>query len=205
MRIQISDATIRTAQVEIKALTVSGKQVTLAVFRQLADESLLSADGELLGLPWGTVNYHPDEECRRTSEKHVHVVWQKGSELLRAAVREPPSKATLSSEIADAWISKEVLNGWCPEVRWAPLVRVAVSGDEAVSVVIPEDARKVMRWGANMSTAQQLRDRVNGIGLDAPALDAAFELELLAAVRAFKTNRESWRQLQELPQLFIAV
>ena len=34
------NAEIKTATVEIRSLTVSGKQVTLAVFRQLREESL---------------------------------------------------------------------------------------------------------------------------------------------------------------------
>lgn len=79
------EATIRTAVVEIKALTVSGKQVTLAVFRQLEEERLVEAGtGKLLGLPWGRVNYHAG--CDDQGE-HLHVVWQKGSELRRALVQ----------------------------------------------------------------------------------------------------------------------
>lgn len=35
MQISTQQATIKTANVEIKTLAVSGKQVTLAVFRQL--------------------------------------------------------------------------------------------------------------------------------------------------------------------------
>jgi hypothetical protein len=45
----------------ISELTIKGKQVTLAVFRQLQQEPLLAADGSFVGLPWGTVNYHPEK------------------------------------------------------------------------------------------------------------------------------------------------
>lgn len=84
-RITVHDATIKTAAVEVKALTISGKQVTLAVFRQLIEEALLDPDtGEYAGVPWGTVNYHW-AECRDTGTHH-HVVWQKGEELRRATV-----------------------------------------------------------------------------------------------------------------------
>lgn len=38
------EATIRTAVVEIKALTVSGKQVTQSLFRQLHSKRLIDAD-----------------------------------------------------------------------------------------------------------------------------------------------------------------
>lgn len=77
------NATITTAAVEVKTLTVSGKQVTLAVFRQLREEPLLAEDGTLNGVPWGIVNYHPDK-CGESQFPHWHVVWQHGSELRRA-------------------------------------------------------------------------------------------------------------------------
>lgn len=82
------NAEIKTAAVEVRALTISGKQVTLAVFRQLRDEPLIAEDGTLNGVPWGTVNYHPNK-CSDDVE-HWHVVWQRGSELLRSRVRAKP-------------------------------------------------------------------------------------------------------------------
>ncbi|MER5473735.1 hypothetical protein [Streptomyces sp. NPDC002685] len=78
------NATITTASVEVKTLTISGKQVTLAVFRQLRDAPLVAGDGTLNGEPWGIVNYHPDK-CGNDPE-HWHVVWQDGTELRRSAV-----------------------------------------------------------------------------------------------------------------------
>lgn len=82
----VHNAEIKTAAVEIRTLTISGKQVTLAVFRQLREEPLLAEDGTLNGVPWGTVNYHPAaKQCDDLAE-HWHVVWQKGSDLLRSTV-----------------------------------------------------------------------------------------------------------------------
>lgn len=80
----VRNAQITTAAVEIKTLTISGKQVTLAVFRQIKVEPLLARDGSLRGELWGTVNYHPGK-CAG-NEPHWHVVWQKGSELRRSYV-----------------------------------------------------------------------------------------------------------------------
>lgn len=88
MIIKTQEACLKTATVEIKALTVSGKQVTLAVFRQLQEERLMDSDGEFRGVPWGHVNYHPDG-CATEGYPHIHVVWQKGSELRRAKVEMP--------------------------------------------------------------------------------------------------------------------
>jgi hypothetical protein len=83
------NATITTAAVEVKTLTISGKQVTLAVFRQLKEERLVAEDGTLNGEPWGAINYHPDK-CSAAAE-HLHVVWQKGTELRRAYVDAEPN------------------------------------------------------------------------------------------------------------------
>ncbi|MFI5739142.1 hypothetical protein ACIA9I_12305 [Streptomyces anulatus] len=87
------NATITTAAVEVKTLTISGKQVTLAVFRQLQEEPLIAWDGTLKGEPWGTVNYHPDK-CSDSPFAHSHVVWQRGVELHRARVDKIPSFET---------------------------------------------------------------------------------------------------------------
>lgn len=82
----VHNAEIKTATVEIQTLTISGKQVTLAVFRQLREAPLIDRDGTFNGQPWGVVNYHPDR-CA-AEEAHWHVVWQKGNELLRSFVPE---------------------------------------------------------------------------------------------------------------------
>ena len=87
-RLTPQNATITTASVQIKTLTVGGKQVTQAVFRQLREEHLVSKDGYLNGVPWGYVNYHPDK-CA-DYRPHRHVVWQQGEDLLRSQVNNDP-------------------------------------------------------------------------------------------------------------------
>lgn len=85
--ISAQQATLRTATIEIKALTVNGRQVTLALFRQLEREDLIGVrDDEVVlnGQAWGHVNYHPDK-CAG-DRAHLHVIWQKGDELRRANV-----------------------------------------------------------------------------------------------------------------------
>jgi len=83
------NAVITTASVEIKTLTVSGRQVTQALFRQLREEKLIAEDGTLNGVPWGYVNYHPDK-CGDHSDTHQHFVWQVGNELRRSRVNAVP-------------------------------------------------------------------------------------------------------------------
>lgn len=85
--ITVQQAEIRTATVEIKTLTISKKQVTLAVFRQIPVAGLIAPDGTLNGVPWGTVNYHP--KCM-TPKDHWHIVWQSGTELRHSVVYKDP-------------------------------------------------------------------------------------------------------------------
>jgi hypothetical protein len=80
-------ATIRTASVEIKTLSVSGRQVTLSLFRQFPEEQIIDPSTcQLRGVPWGRVHYFFGGCERRTPKTHLHVVWQKGDELRRACV-----------------------------------------------------------------------------------------------------------------------
>lgn len=86
-KITAEEAIVKTASVELKTLTISGKQVTLAVFRQLEEEWLLdAATCELAGVPWGRVNYHPDPAYCKDIGSHIHVIWQRGAELRRGLV-----------------------------------------------------------------------------------------------------------------------
>lgn len=93
MKVTVQEASIKTVGIEVKALTISAKQVTLAVFRQLDKATLLdTATATLNGEPWGRVNYHPDK-CADGRE-HLHIIWQHGDQLRRANVeRRPPQNA----------------------------------------------------------------------------------------------------------------
>jgi hypothetical protein len=86
--INVENAQIKTTSVEIKTLTLSGKQVTLSVFRQVQEESLLDDEQmKLNGVPWGLINYFWKEE---SPEHKIHVLWQKGSELRRDIILKQP-------------------------------------------------------------------------------------------------------------------
>lgn len=98
------EAMIKTAQVEIKALTVSGKQVTQALFKQIPGEHLIDRDTlQLRGVPWGRVNYHVD--CNECSGDHMHIVWQLGDQLRRSVVekRQGTLWARAYGENRDDW------------------------------------------------------------------------------------------------------
>lgn len=109
MKIDVRDAKVSTAAVEIQTLVISGRQVTLAVFRQLLDEEPFDESGTLRGIPWGTVNYHPDPRCKSERSRHLHLVWQFGGELRRAWVPESvkfDGSADLDAEIEE--VSKDL-------------------------------------------------------------------------------------------------
>lgn len=77
------NATVTTASVTIKTLTIGGKQVTLAVFRQLIEEHIVDWEHlKFKGHGWGHVRYLVEG----ASDTVIHLVWQKGTELRRCRV-----------------------------------------------------------------------------------------------------------------------
>jgi hypothetical protein len=83
--IRTNEAVIRTATIEIKTLSVSKRQVTMGLFRQLQQEELIDPETmEFRGVPWGRVNYFWNGSGG--SEGDLHIVWQKDTELRRAVV-----------------------------------------------------------------------------------------------------------------------
>lgn len=127
----VHNAEVKTAAVEIKTLTISGKQVTLAVFRQLKEEALIAEDGILDGVPWGTVNYHPDK-CSDKAD-HWHVVWQKGLELRRSAVSKSLGPyldhTPFGCDAGDDWLASWVVGWLRGDLRPTPLAKSAAQTD----------------------------------------------------------------------------
>ncbi len=79
-KINVENAQIKTAAIEIKALTVSGKQVTQSVFKQLQEECCIDFDSiTLKGLLWGHVNF-------KVNESELNIIWQLGKELKRCVL-----------------------------------------------------------------------------------------------------------------------
>ena len=116
--IDVKEATIRTAAVEVKTLSVSGKQVTMGLFRQLKERDLIEPDsGELMGTAWGNVNYFWGD-CKDGG--HLHTVWQDGQELYRSCVRarkrwrgedEVSYKQDCAHRAGHAMLAQMVVNG----------------------------------------------------------------------------------------------
>jgi len=83
-----TEATLSTPQVEIKALSVSGKQMTLAVFRQLPLAAAIRKEEGLLFddvCSWGIVRYEIKDRGELPCDLWA-VMWPKGA-LYRGALR----------------------------------------------------------------------------------------------------------------------
>jgi Na+-transporting NADH:ubiquinone oxidoreductase subunit NqrF len=93
--VHVQEVQVKTMSVEIRALTLNGKQMTLSVFKQLPNEdfyewvSETSDDIRVVavpgGIPWGFVRHHPDPMCRRM-DPHHHIIWQYRDKLFRASL-----------------------------------------------------------------------------------------------------------------------
>lgn len=90
MQVETKNASLDTMAVTIQALHVSGKQMTLAVFRQLPITSLVldSGDANARLKSWGLVRY------KIADEGDVWVVVEAGGRLFRAPLLHPhPQRA----------------------------------------------------------------------------------------------------------------
>lgn len=195
----VHNAQITTASVEIKTLTISGKQVTLAVFRQLQEDQLVADDGTLNGNPWGVVNYHPDK-CGN-DRHHIHVVWQLGAELRRSRVDMPKSEhfsdeADTPGTFAQAayCTSGHRPPAWVRRVRVDGIYfwRFVFDGVPCETFDEPDGPHGYIKH--TCSTQTDLEEARKFLG------EAIAEEEVRRDRR-----RAQWRALNGLPQLFIAV
>jgi hypothetical protein len=192
MQIAAKEAIIKTAAVEIKTLAVSGKQVTLAVFRQMDQETLLDYEHQTLnGIPWGRVNYHPDN-CS-SSDDHIHIVWQRGSNIYRDIIVKDEVEWHLGQYLLEDY--REVFEG---AVKSKCDPRELARYDR-----FPDDLKGHIRIRAHQKAKSLLSSwfesheiDLQGWGAETP--DNQRLLKILFHVRTYKT-------LKKLDLLFIAV
>lgn len=187
--INVRDAHIKTAAVEIKSLKVSGKQVTMGVFRQLLIEDVIDPEtADLSGIPWGLVNYFP-KPCDRDTP-HLHAVWQKGEELRRACVRSLP-ECHLRYDI-------DYLGSWSYPGR-RERIKALVQAYQAMLLVAA-----VNGWKPRSYTATRYGDSSDRIKADAECLP----LEQVSTLGDDKVRLDLWvdpamaRVWQERPELY---
>lgn len=208
----VQEAQVTTVSVEIQTLTISGKQVTLAVFRQLLNEDVV-VDGEFVGTPWGTVNYHPDK-CG-DARSHLHVVWQKGQDLRRASFKCPELPGSIplkQSTVGTRWLDAAVSEGWTcslPSSDYRPLTVQFGRSTPAVEITPSAAARSILKWAGcdGMSNSvQHWREEL----LEQPRpsrgdLEAVIRADLEGFMQEHHQLVARWNDLTALPQLFIAI
>lgn len=182
-------ATITTATVEVRTLTISGRQVTLAVFRQLEERWAFDAVGGPIGELWGRVNYC-GSHCGRTGE-HEHVVWSDGDRLYRCAMPE-----WLSVQLADSTLYVAMLDD--PELHASAYHEFR--GWQCRGWVRSDGSIRVGNdWHISYRTWEEWERRYE-------KLDVAAERAELAAQRDLARQwPKTWETVKGLPQLFIAV
>lgn len=219
-QLTVHNAEVRTATVEVRTLTISGKQVTLAVFRQLIEDDLVDGDGNFRGLPWGTVNYHPDK-CGDKEVGHLHVVWQQGSELRRTRCSPPfvlsdDDPVYLDGRVTGPWLDAAIADGWrlnkpCPSDTYSIVVAFGESAG-LVRMALDSDHRWVLQERSRWDTDRE--EKLRAEALDAISARVSLErseatrqvVDSSARVRArHKRLNERWVEIEALPQLFIAV
>jgi hypothetical protein len=211
-QLTVHNATINTAAVEVKTLTISGKQVTLAVFRQLREEQLIAKDGTLNGQPWGYVNYHPDK-CDEPG--HRHYVWQRGDELLRCRVDSKPEFAqTVRLNEATHYLTS-LVDEWLHDRDECPIeddqvhvlrargtsVRVYDMGLPAEFVVyakVYSELSEVVRARQNVDAAADMLHETlkSGMSFGQPATDERIQRIRVRLQEAEATYSQAWAAFQ---------
>ena len=210
-RISVEDASLSTATVEIQTITVRGRKVTQALFKQFQKESIFNDDLSLNGVPWGWVSYFWGLDATLASADAINLVWQKGSELRRCVLDPEPFK------------NQRYLNG----------VRLFLGGDVRGRIDTILD-RSPGTWSSDYYGSQRVRSAEEvimtalGVGhaysspeLDAenyrdpmPREEAILSLEedicceaekLEKSARLANRRNEIIATLREKPQLFIAM
>ena len=225
-KINVVEAKITTATVEIQTLTINGKQMTLAVFRQLQQEDIFDEEkGRLKGVPWGIVNYFWGD-CQ---PNHLHVVWQKGNELRRACVYEKGRFQKLEKEaqrLAKRHLASLVLvgkspfneqdlthlsrhtGGWFHVSKTAIYLRYSDPIMEVARIKCRQHENLPDMYGLDKMRLEELESKLVG------EYDASLDTdrtwsELLEVERQYHEKLEQWeriyKEMADLPQLFIAL
>lgn len=208
--VQAKDAKLRTLQVTIESLTVEGKQMTLAVFRQLPSMDIEDREGKLVPEVrlWGLVRYQIKDEGG------LWVVAEKGGILYRAAMPALPHMYYTQREVEKAEAARNKHKGgttreenWFHEAEQD--LEKAERGERPSFALfdfygfsqdaIIEEARRRLEEHRTAWTKSVL-----SLGDAEEGLERA--RYKLRQVQEYSANIEALRKvLQGLPQLFIAV
>lgn len=189
--INVENAVIKTASVEIKTLTISGRQVTLSVFRQIQEEDIFDQNMSLKGIPWGTVNYFWKED---DTERKIHLLWQLGKQLRRCILEK---KSTFKYEHGE----NEHLIGRFAGIKrtinhMSSMVITAKKNKNSLSTYREEEKENIMYLELHI---KHLKERLQGSEWNRPK-DGEIEkyTEMLTALKEDVSNAEKEIPILEL-------
>lgn len=212
--------------VEIKTLTVSGKQMTQALFRQLEIEDLITPELKLKGVPLGRVNYFPSPCNDKRSASHLHIVWQKGEELKRDCVYEQypseeclkPYRAGLESAVKGLFVAEIYAKPEDQDKRWTDgeFKIIRELDDTSLSLNGPwvrlVDAAHQLAYShtqeliAAVETAREEAGRDYGLSILTVDQAAQYCENARSRLNSFQAGyRKVVESLKALPQLFVGV
>lgn len=192
--ITIKEASISTLSVELKAIHVNAKQMTLSVFRQIQEEKCFDENFDLLGNAWGTINYFWDK-CPQDNDTVLHIVWQKGDELRRYRFGNAQTdKDIIFSFTLEDRRRLEVINNWLSEKGGSYFCNIYAE----YKLYRPESYSPC---GEKYKQAIELKKMLVA---EMSILENKIMLSVEKAKIYIKNKRLAYQKIASLPQLYIA-
>ncbi|MFL6353973.1 MAG: hypothetical protein ACJ74Z_19275 [Bryobacteraceae bacterium] len=205
----------------IKKVTIGVDSLTLSILRQLQKEEVLDYHtGRLKGVPWGWVNYSPGD-CVEEAE-HIHVIWQKGSEVRRSCVRRKPripvslkserdwaeslylAEAVLQGEITDLYVNQRLL--LLSNELLGPLVLSCLSCQENLLNYLRNNREGLAQCAkAYEKNVVEASEKLREYTVAYPYKQGSLEQAERAIAEFERTWRESYAAITSEGQIFIAV
>lgn len=184
--VETKSASIDTLSVTIKALHVSGKQMTLAVFRQLPECHVFNKDGSFdITEYWGIVRYHIKDEGSLWAVRAVDGV------LYRCDIDEYLFKSKLNTLKHG---KQRIYNS----ISYIEEQNKSIAATESIYILM----NRIHPYGVG------LKKKEDGNYIFYDTTDNGLQNELLDIDNDIKTaekNLNDLKTLTNLPQLFIAV
>ncbi len=191
----IKEANISTLAVELKAIHINSKQMTLSVFRQIQEENCFDENFNLLGLAWGTVNYYWDK-CPQDNESVLHIVWQKGDELRRCRFGDIQEERHIISQFTYENKKRlESIERWLAE-NWVQFFDYI---HDEYKLHRPESYHN--KEGEQYKKSQELKEKLL---VEVPILKSKIISGEEKAKIYIINRRAAYQKIASLPQLYIA-
>jgi hypothetical protein len=232
-KLSVVNATIRTATIQIKTLTLNNKQLTLSAFRQLPQRDLyMPHSGIRRGTPWGRVNYF----WGQCEPDHLHIVWQDRDELCRACVFSSYPGRQYYQELVTPRVKDhlllKILAGWEPDWEYStygdtPLSMTCTRYGKKFDVLITRDEMRAFQHlrRASYLPEESSTDKEKRLSQARNAIythlfatyawsyltdeDYFSAILLQSPLEAWTQGERHWideyQEIKELDQLFIAV